>query len=242
MNTINAAGLALIKKNEGLNLTATTCVAGVWTIGWGHTGKVDGKPVCKGMTITKAKAEEILKADVAHYWAATNDPNTLHLCRSMSENQLAALCSLAMNCGTNCLSSISKITNGKGEFVRWRTLKEVGNAIPLYNKATVNGKKQVVPGLADRRAEEKALYFATVASPATAKKDLPTIRRNDVGTVVAAAQALLNASNADHLFRILDVDGEFGPLTEAAVKAFQEANVLTVDGIVGPKTWKELIC
>jgi hypothetical protein len=38
----------------------------------------------------------------------------------------------------------------------------------------------------------------------------------------------------------LDVDGEFGPLTEAAVKKFQSAHKLEVDGEVGPITWKAL--
>jgi murein L,D-transpeptidase YcbB/YkuD len=36
-------------------------------------------------------------------------------------------------------------------------------------------------------------------------------------------------------------DGDFGSKTEAAVKAYQKANGLTVDGIVGAKTWAALL-
>ena len=35
-------------------------------------------------------------------------------------------------------------------------------------------------------------------------------------------------------------DWDFGPLTEAAVKGFQGAQQLSVDGIVGPRTWDRL--
>lgn len=38
----------------------------------------------------------------------------------------------------------------------------------------------------------------------------------------------------------LRADGIFGPLTDEAVREFQEKNGLTVDGIVGPKTWDKL--
>jgi len=36
------------------------------------------------------------------------------------------------------------------------------------------------------------------------------------------------------------IDGDFGGGTEAAVKAFQKAQKITVDGIVGSETWKAL--
>jgi hypothetical protein len=46
----------------------------------------------------------------------------------------------------------------------------------------------------------------------------------------------------EELQRSLDikVDGDFGPLTETAVKVFQRASNLKVDGIVGPETWIKL--
>lgn len=37
------------------------------------------------------------------------------------------------------------------------------------------------------------------------------------------------------------VDGDFGPATEGAVKNLQKITGLSVDGIVGPKTWKMIL-
>ena len=36
-------------------------------------------------------------------------------------------------------------------------------------------------------------------------------------------------------------DGCYGPKTEKAVRAYQKAQGLATDGIVGPKTWAALI-
>jgi len=64
----------------------------------------------------------------------------------------------------------------------------------------------------------------------------PTIGPGASGDAVRRAQrALRRTPNLS-----VAVDGVFGPVTEAAVKEFQEGAGLTVDGIVGPATWAAL--
>jgi peptidoglycan hydrolase-like protein with peptidoglycan-binding domain len=73
----------------------------------------------------------------------------------------------------------------------------------------------------------------------------PTVKKGSKGNSVRLLQEILK-SFADPQFDPGAVDGDFGPNTEAAVKAFQgvftdfEGNPLKVDGIVGPKTWTAL--
>jgi peptidoglycan hydrolase-like protein with peptidoglycan-binding domain len=56
-------------------------------------------------------------------------------------------------------------------------------------------------------------------------------------TWVALAQALVGKAG----FPAGKVDGDFGPKTTAAVKAFQRAAKITADGVVGPVTWTKLV-
>jgi peptidoglycan hydrolase-like protein with peptidoglycan-binding domain len=64
----------------------------------------------------------------------------------------------------------------------------------------------------------------------------PTISPGATGDAVRRLQrALRRTPNLS-----LTVDGEFGPLTEAAVKEFQQGAGLAVDGVVGPLTWAAL--
>ena len=70
-------------------------------------------------------------------------------------------------------------------------------------------------------------------------KNVPTLRRGSTGANVRLLQNLLNSVLNTAGIK-LGVDGIFGKDTEAAVKAFQQAHHLAVDGIVGPKTWAEL--
>lgn len=57
------------------------------------------------------------------------------------------------------------------------------------------------------------------------------------GDDVCAVQRAL----ADAGFSPGEADASYGPKTEKAVRAYQAANSLTEDGIVGPKTWEKLI-
>lgn len=61
------------------------------------------------------------------------------------------------------------------------------------------------------------------------------VGRGSKGSDVTELQKLLNSNGY-----ALDVDGSFGPKTQAAVKDYQQKNGLKVDGIVGNNTWGSL--
>ncbi len=66
----------------------------------------------------------------------------------------------------------------------------------------------------------------------------PTLRKGDERIAVRGLQRRL--LGAGYGTGELEIDGEFGPQTEAAVKVFQEAAGIDVDGVVGPQTWGAL--
>jgi peptidoglycan hydrolase-like protein with peptidoglycan-binding domain len=63
----------------------------------------------------------------------------------------------------------------------------------------------------------------------------PVLYPWDAGSAVAELQELLHA----HGFP-LRIDGDFGSITETAVRLYQKRNKLVVDGVVGPRTWLSL--
>jgi peptidoglycan hydrolase-like protein with peptidoglycan-binding domain len=80
-----------------------------------------------------------------------------------------------------------------------------------------------------------------VVGPATwqalpADPNTPVLARGASGSVVTALQQGLKKYSTP----ATDpgpVDGDFGPHTEAAVKAYQQDRAIHVDGIVGDQTW-----
>lgn len=72
--------------------------------------------------------------------------------------------------------------------------------------------------------------------PKMFKEDPPLVRKGAEGWRVKQVQRRLKV----HGFDTGSVDGDFGPNTEKQVRAFQKAQDIEVDGVVGPMTWKML--
>ena len=142
---ISENGLSFIRREEGKRLMAYADVIGVWTIGVGHTGTVDGISITKGMTITAEKSRVLLIADVAKFEAAINRLVKVPL----KQHQFDALVSLVFNIGeTNfARSTLLKKLNAndfKGaaeQFLAWK-----------------NAGGRPVQGLLNRRKREKDMF------------------------------------------------------------------------------------
>lgn len=83
--------------------------------------------------------------------------------------------------------------------------------------------------------QEHNLYQYNADGDGGSEPSKPTIKKGSEGAAVTEAQNLLN----DHGYTV-DVDGIFGPATDAAVRKFQQDKGLEVDGVVGPATWGAL--
>lgn len=134
-----------MKQWEGLRLKSYRCPAGVWTIGYGHTGA----DVVPGMEISQAEASAIFGSDIARFEIGLA-PVLAGI--ELTQGQYDALLSLSYNIGLEAFKGSTLLrkvrTNPNdpsipAEFSRW-----------VYAK----GKK--LPGLVTRRAGEAKVYLA----------------------------------------------------------------------------------
>ena len=139
----NESGKNLIKSFESCRLTAYKDPTGTWTIGWGHTGTVDGKPIVSGMTITHAKADSLFDSDLIRFENIVNAYNSKY---NFTSNEFSALVSFAYNVG-----SIKQLTaNGT------RSKKSIADAMLKY----VYSKGVKLDGLVRRRYKERELFLS----------------------------------------------------------------------------------
>lgn len=112
------------------------------------------------------------------------------------------------------------------------------SAVLLYDKA--NGK--VLPGLAQRRMEERALFLSGNVATVTNVGSKEEVHDMDILKLGAKGQQVIVLQHelTRHGYKVA-ADGVFGAATENAVKAFQKALGLVADGVVGQKTWAALL-
>jgi GH24 family phage-related lysozyme (muramidase) len=160
---ISPNGIKFIKLEEGLSLTSYLCPAGVWTVGYGHT-----RHARSGMKITEAEAEGLLYADLVAFERAVNELVKVPI----DQHQFDALVSFVFNVGVSAFSksTLLKLLNqgdylgAKEQFLRW-------------NKAG----GQVLPGLANRRRRESALFwmsYSIAEAPGRLGRDSKPYSRN----------------------------------------------------------------
>lgn len=135
---INNEGLSIIKESEGLSLKAYKCPAGVWSIGYGHTGR----DVKKGMVITEEKATDLLRSDIARFERDVSYYNKIY---TFTNNEFSALVSFAYNIG-----SIAGLTKAGT-----RSKEQIANKMLEYCYAS--GKK--LNSLYTRRQKERRLFL-----------------------------------------------------------------------------------
>ncbi|MGQ7243695.1 lysozyme [Salinicola sp. V024] len=139
---ISDDGIQRLIKRESVELTAYRDVAGVWTIGVGHTGS----DVCDGLTITYERAIELLHADIERFEHAVNSSIDVYL----EQHEFNALVSLAFNIGVHAFntSTVVRLINS-GDFLG------AADAFLMWRKA--GGR--VVQGLINRRKDERAQFL-----------------------------------------------------------------------------------
>ena len=177
----NEAGVALIKRFEGLRLAAYPDPAHGWavpTIGYGHTSAAGAPQVKRGMRITEAEAEAVLRADLGQYERAVTEAVTV----SLTGNQFSALASFTFNLGAGNLRSstlLAKLNRGDhagaaAEFTRWNRAGGV-----------------VLPGLTRRREAERDLFL----TPDDTQQTVPNVDISSEGPVSPLTFGSINSRN-----------------------------------------------
>jgi lysozyme len=175
----SSTGFALTRSFEGLRLAAYQDSAGVWTIGYGHTGP----EVHAGQRITEQEAEGLLRADLAAAVECVRHALKVEL----TQSQFDALVDFCFNVGRgNFLGS---------SLLRFANAAEMESATQQFG-LWVHAGGRVLPGLVRRRAAEAALFAGRgfdLAGCAAADAQNPH-RSTDVGVAVPGS-ALALAGN-----------------------------------------------
>lgn len=132
----------LVAQFEGCRLKAYQDAAGVWTCGYGATGK----DITAAAVWTQDEADKRLTIDLEHARSAA----MLHIAVPVSPRQLAALTSFVYNVGETAFRNSTLLTR-----LNQKSLEEAAEEFPRW----CWGGGQKIKGLLRRRMLEAALFL-----------------------------------------------------------------------------------
>lgn len=204
-----------------------------WGAGGGSKGSYNYDPhaylqfeICQGSN-----------TDVEYYWKAI----------TVAEEYCAYLCRMygwtAENITSHAEAHKAGYASNHGDPVSW--MKHFGDSMDKFRERVqtrLDGTETPVTA-PEAKPKEDNTQKAETAEKAENKAesvvyDMKTLRIGSKSTQVMVLQWLLNHTTD---FTSGKVDGIFGTKTVAAVRQYQAANGLDVDGVVGEKTWTKLL-
>jgi len=195
-----------VAAEEGVVTRAYRDPVGILTIGVGHTTAAGGLKVVAGMTITRQQAFDMLRADLRKFMARCEAAMP-----PASQNELEGATSFDFNTGAINKASWVKFWDANDS-------KEARRRLLLWNKA--GGKR--LRGLAARREREADIIFLN---------RWPESKDNS-GRAEHMPDLILTLKKLGYL----PVEPGHSLDVFEAVKDFQSAKGLVVDGVVGPAT------
>ena len=151
-----AVALPLVKEFEGCRLTAYPdpgTGGEPWTIGWGSTCDLQGRPFKAGDRISQEVADALLRGRLEDDWRRLRD--CIPIYKALSVNRQAALLSFTYNCGPRWFGA--KGFDTLSSALRSGALEAMPAALMLY----VNPGGPSEAGLRRRRKAEGALWNAS---------------------------------------------------------------------------------
>lgn len=209
----SAKGIQFLIQEEGLIKRPYKDQAGIPTIGIGCTYYEDGTKVkMTDPAITTERAillfRNLLKVYELGVYSVTRD--------DINHNQFDAMTSLCFNIGVYGFKGSTLVKNVNKD----RFNPVIRENFKSWKNATINGKKK--PVLLARRKREAELYFTPIEELVKTPEQIYIDHVKHIQTKLGL--------DPKHII------GVFGPITRAAVIAFQKKNKLDVDGVVGRET------
>ena len=142
--------------------------------------------------------------------------------------------------------------------IQWPTLRLHSQGHPvmtLQYLLRANGRSVAVDGTLGNATETavralqqaKRLVVDGIVGPKTWGAVIVSVRQGDSGDAVRGVQQEAGDRDLSGRPNPFPIDGRFGPMTDRFVRGFQEGlhhafpqEHVSVDGIVGPKTWRAL--